>query len=792
MIAHPEEPQDPTAAPLHGGPRDPESTKTISPGAEAARPTAPSTPSPPRRTAPSASSEAETDFAESEPTHDPTLRNSETGSAFDPHVQGRVLLGRYEISRTLGAGGMASVHLAYDRTSHRQVAVKLMLPELVRRAEFRRRFEREAAVVASLAHPRIVAVHESGCAFLDGDDLPYLVMEYVEGETVAERVERLRAGGGRLPVPDALELTAQVLDALDYTHRKGVIHRDIKPSNVMIASDGSIKVMDFGIARITLPAATKLTESGALIGTPHYMAPEQVEGRDAEPASDLYAVGTMLFELLTGETPFHGGSAVEVLLAIVRNRPPDVAGIRPEVGPEVARLVRQSLAKRPYQRPTSARFMASRLRELAEDHRRGRVVLTADIRKPNPPAPRRRTRLRRRLTRPDTKRRLLIRFTALAAAVAAAALVVSAEGWPLGIRPVAARAHPAGWRPWRVKTDGAFAMLPGPGSQSSKLFVTTSTELLALDKDTGRRLWKFEPPTLMTSNSGDLAIPTGSAMYLTSDSTVYALSPSDGRTRWYRRLIPEAASGTVNVAASGGAVYAETPDTVMRLDAATGVTRWKWLPNHCGMDTEKVFTATPDVLLVACRSYTGRSSLDALDTRSGKELWHRNFSAAGMPSIRQSGSRIFYLGPETSEDNNHVATALDLRSGAVLWQHETGTHASLDYVDHRLWQWKDDRLSVLDPATGRAVRTLQVRNSDTADSQHVLAASAGLIVLDHSNDIDAYHPSGGRAWHYRADGLAGSLTDNILVLLTENGPVAIDAVNGAGPCNSFYCPGQVP
>ncbi|WP_160573510.1 protein kinase domain-containing protein [Actinomadura physcomitrii] len=728
------------------------------------------------------------------------MSSGEAGSAFDPHAKCRVLLGRYEILGKLGAGGMASVHLAYDRTLRRQVAVKLMLPGLAQRGDSRRRFEREATVVASLEHPGIVTVHDGGHASLDGEDLPYLVMEYVEGETVAQRVERLRAGGERLPVPDALELTAQVLDALAYTHARGVIHRDIKPSNVMITSAGSVKVMDFGIARIAMPDATKLTESGKLVGTAHYIAPEQIEGRQAEPASDLYSVGTMLFELLSGETPFHGRSPAEVLFAIVGHRPPDLERLRPEAGLGVARVVRQALSKRPQDRPAGAEVMASRLRELAEEHRRGTVVLTSDLREPEPePEPSTdlgRTRLRRRLAWPGSARRWRFRLTVLAAAVVAAALVVSAEGWPLGVRSVAARAHPAGWRPWRVKTVGARFMLPALGGRSSKLFVVTSTNLLAIDRNTGHRSWKFDPPTMMTSDSGKLAVSADSAVvYLASDSTVYALSASNGRVRWQRRLLPTVNTEGLSVTTAEGAVFAETPDTVMRLDAVTGATRWQWRPDHCGMATKEVFAATSEVLLAVCRSPARVTTLRALDAQHGRERWHRTVSDLEVPRIFQAGSRLFYLGPDDSLGNNHLATSLDLRSGAVLWQHEVGTYAALDYVDHRLWQWKGDQLAVLDPATGRAVRTLKVRKYDTyaSESQHVLAASADLVVLGTSNAVHAYRPSGGgQAWQYRAESRASVLADNILVLLTEDGPVAIDAVNGAGPCNFLYCPGQLP
>ncbi|WP_345429157.1 protein kinase domain-containing protein [Actinoallomurus vinaceus] len=733
---------------------------------------------------------------EEEPTSSPTVPASGAGSAFGSQPTAHLLLDRYELLRVLGAGGMASVHLAYDHTARRQVAVKFMLPDLAHKVEFRRRFEREAKVATGLDHPRIVTVFESGRASLDGDNVPYLVMEYIEGETLARHADRLRAKGERMSVPEALELTAQVLDALACAHEQGVIHRDIKPGNVMITSNGSIKVMDFGIARLAVPDVTKLTQSGAVLGTPHYMSPEQFEGREAGPASDLYSVGTMLFELLAGEPPFSGDSFVAILRAVIGRPPPALDRLRPDVGVGVARLVRQALSKSPRDRASSAKVMASRLRDLAEEHRRGTVVLTPDdLWEPDPPAKRGHARLRRRPARPGAARRLLVRLAILAATVAAAALVVSAEGWPLGVRPVATRAHPVGWHPWRLEVDRTDSMVPGLGGQSSKLFMTTSTGVLAIDREKGRKLWEFGAPTMTSSGSGrDLAVSTDAMVYFASDSTVYALSASDGTPRWHRQLFFEGSSAGIEVATAGGDLFVETPDAVLRLDPATGAIRWQWQPNHCGMVISEVFVATPDVLLAACRSPTNITTLEALDTQRGRERWHRTVSGVFMPRILQAGSRVFYLGPSKPADNDHLATSLDLRSGALLWQHEVGTYAALDYVDHRLWQWKDDRLAVLDPATGEATRTLRVRKYDTSSpgSQHVVAASADLIVLNASATIYAYRSSDGRQlWHYRADSIAGLLADNTLVLLKRDGPMAIDAVNGAGPCKFLYCPGQL-
>ncbi len=231
--------------------------------------------------------------------------------------QGPVLAGRYALSGLLGRGGMAEVHRARDLRLDRDVAVKVLRTGQAADATFRGRFRREALAVASLNHPRIVAVFDAGEAVVDGVELPFIVMQYVEGRTLADLV---RDGSG-LPAAEALEMTAQVLDALEHAHAGGIVHRDIKPANVMVAEHDGVKVMDFGIARAAGVDGVTLTGTAMVVGTAEYLSPEQARGRDVDARSDLYSTGCLLYELLTGRPPFTGGSALSVAWKHVQEEP---------------------------------------------------------------------------------------------------------------------------------------------------------------------------------------------------------------------------------------------------------------------------------------------------------------------------------------------------------------------------------------------------------------------------------------------------------------------------------------
>ncbi len=262
----------------------------------------------------------------------------------------RRLGGRYELGHVLGRGGMAEVYLAHDTRLGRTVAVKTLRADLARDPSFQARFRREAQSAASLNHPAIVAVYDTGEDYIDGTSIPYIVMEYVDGSTLRELLH-----SGRKLLPErTLEMTIGILQALEYSHRSGIVHRDIKPANVMLTRNGQVKVMDFGIARAMGDSGMTMTQTSAVIGTAQYLSPEQAKGEQVDARSDLYSSGCLLYELLTVRPPFIGDSPVAVAYQHVREEPQPPSVFDPEITPEMDAIVLKALVKDPDYRYQSA------------------------------------------------------------------------------------------------------------------------------------------------------------------------------------------------------------------------------------------------------------------------------------------------------------------------------------------------------------------------------------------------------------------------------------------------------
>ncbi|WP_432117283.1 protein kinase domain-containing protein [Streptomyces sp. bgisy032] len=271
---------------------------------------------------------------------------------------GRALAsGRYQLRDLLGQGGMASVHLAYDSVLDRQVAIKTLHTELGREQAFRERFRREAQSVAKLTHTNIVSVFDTGEDTLDGMTTPYIVMEFVEGRPLGSVLDEDVRRQGAMPVDKALKITADVLAALEISHEMGLVHRDIKPGNVMMTKRGVVKVMDFGIARAMQSGVTSMTQTGMVVGTPQYLSPEQALGRGVDARSDLYSVGIMLFQLVTGRLPFDADSPLAIAYAHVQEEPPVPSAINRALPPAVDALIARALKKNPNERFPSAEAM---------------------------------------------------------------------------------------------------------------------------------------------------------------------------------------------------------------------------------------------------------------------------------------------------------------------------------------------------------------------------------------------------------------------------------------------------
>ncbi|OSY42592.1 Serine/threonine-protein kinase PknB [Streptomyces platensis] len=273
-----------------------------------------------------------------------------------------VAAGRYQLRDLLGQGCMASVHLAYDSVLDRQVAIKLLHTELGRDQVFRERFRREAKAMAKLRHTNIVSVFGIGEDDLGGVTTPYIVMEYVEGKPLGSVLEAEVAQHGAMPADKALKITADVLAALETGHEMGLVHRGIKPGNVMMTRRNVVKVTDFGIARAMQSDVTSMTQTGIVVGMPQYLAPEQVLGRGEDARSNVYSVGVMLFQLVTGRLPFDKDSPLAIAYAHVQEEPVAPSSINRSLPSAVDALVARALEKSPNERLPSAMMRGECLR----------------------------------------------------------------------------------------------------------------------------------------------------------------------------------------------------------------------------------------------------------------------------------------------------------------------------------------------------------------------------------------------------------------------------------------------
>lgn len=299
------------------------------------------------------------------------------------------LSSRYELGEIIGFGGMSEVHKARDLRLSRDVAIKVLRADLARDPTFYLRFKREAQNAAALNHPAIVAVYDTGEAEVDGGPLPYIVMEYVDGDTLRDIVR----GKGPLPPRRAMEVVADVCAALDFSHKAGIVHRDMKPANIMINRAGAVKVMDFGIARAIADSSNPMTQTAAVIGTAQYLSPEQARGETVDARSDVYSVGCVLFEILTGEPPFTGDSPIAVAYQHVREDPRLPSHVHNGVPRELDSVVLKAMSKNPANRyQTSAEMRADLIRVLGGQKPSAPMVMTDEDRTTilgsNEPAPR--------------------------------------------------------------------------------------------------------------------------------------------------------------------------------------------------------------------------------------------------------------------------------------------------------------------------------------------------------------------------------------------------------------------
>lgn len=280
----------------------------------------------------------------------------------------RILGQRYQLGRLIGTGGMADVYLAEDQRLHREVAIKILRSDLARDPAFVARFNKESLAVAALNHPGIVAVYDSGQEQTGAGLMPYIVMEFVEGETLRTLISR----SSGLSFERSIEIVSGILEALSYSHKSGIVHRDIKPGNIMITDSGDVKVMDFGIARALSDAGATLTSTWNIVGTAQYLSPEQASGTETDERSDLYSVGCLLYEMLAGRTPFTGETPVAIAYQHVSSPVPAITTLLPSLDPAINEFFAVALAKDPKDRYQNANAMLKDLKRLS----RGEKITT--------------------------------------------------------------------------------------------------------------------------------------------------------------------------------------------------------------------------------------------------------------------------------------------------------------------------------------------------------------------------------------------------------------------------------
>jgi len=331
---------------------------------------------------------------------------------------GDVLAGRYELEELVGSGGMSSVYRAHDRVLDRRVALKLLHQRLADDDEYVERFRREARMVAGLLHQNIVTVIDRG----EDDGRPFIVFEFVDGENLKQLVAR----AGPLPVDRAVELAMQVARGLAFAHANGYVHRDVKPQNVLLNGSGEAKVTDFGIAR-SLDVQHGMTQTGTVLGTSDYIAPEQAQGQHVDEHTDVYSLGIVLYEMLTGDVPFRGDNFVAVAMQHINQPPPAVSTSRPDVPPRLDAAVARALAKRPEDRFPTMEAFANELEACLHELRTPGADETMVLPAAAPSRVRRPARLPRRRRRGRGNTAALLIALGLAVAIAALAIALVRE-----------------------------------------------------------------------------------------------------------------------------------------------------------------------------------------------------------------------------------------------------------------------------------------------------------------------------------------------------------------------------
>jgi serine/threonine protein kinase/outer membrane protein assembly factor BamB len=570
-------------------------------------------------------------------------------------------IGRYEISAELGRGGMGVVYLAYEPALDRAIALKLLSPSLIHQSGVAERLRREAISAARLRHPNIALLYEFG----RDDDTPFLAMEYVPGPSLRQLLE-----AGPLPNDRALRILSQIGEALDYAHSMGIVHRDVKPSNILVAPSDHAVLIDFGLAE--MPENSLLTADGVVLGTPHYMAPEQADGRGAGAQSDQYALAAVAYEVLTGAPPFHGRTATAVIYAHIHDLAPPPTERRPTLPAAVNDVLMRALAKAPDQRyPSLAAFVADLQAALAQadplprpSGKRWRVsaivslalalvviasLLMRETSDRSPPA-RASSETRSGILLPQqiiwqqTFRRngvsppVLLGDTLVVDTLDGALVALSAD---------------TGTIRWQEKPFGdRGAMFGAPGAGSGLIFVgSTEEEVFGLSLASGGLVWRSgvqgavqEAPILY----GDQLIVVTTKGYL------YVLRAGNGQVIWGRPL----QLGLRTPTASNDQIIVSAGTLLSALDIRSGTVTWEFQAASTLTTRPTIFN---DLVLVG----TERGVLHALRLSDGQEQWQTQFNSA-LSAAPAVSAGIFVA------DRSGGVTALSANAKHVLWHFEAG------------------------------------------------------------------------------------------------------------------------
>lgn len=462
-------------------------------------------------------------------------------------------LGKYRLLKEIGKGGMGEVYLARNEETGQEVALKILPSELTRNAQYVERFRREATAVAKLEHPHIIKVYEID----EQDGVHFFSMEYLGGVTLRSFIDQ----SGRIPVPEAVAIITDIAGALEFAHSRGIIHRDVKPDNIIAHESGAFKIMDFGIAR--MEEGTQLTVTGSIMGTPDYMSPEQASGKKVDLRADIYSLGIVFYEMVTGKLPFNGETAVEVLQMHLKQVPESPKTINPNIPGKLASVINKMIEKQPSDRYASFRHVTNVIGQAVPRTTRAtaeapaRTIMLKQPRKAERPAPR-------------VRERIVLQTPARVRAALALSIIANLAlfGYLL-LRPVGITGGGNQIQPALFIGGQTFAP---PAVSDGKIYIGAEDgTLYACDPRSGEVEWSFNAGDQITA----APVVDGNRLYVGSyDQCLYALDTSDGgRVIWKVNT-----GGTVSATPvlSDGILYVCTQEGgVFAIDAATGEEMWK-------------------------------------------------------------------------------------------------------------------------------------------------------------------------------------------------------------------------